>query len=259
MGLSAEIWAQIDSWGGPTFGVILIISGAYLMLKGAKRIKILSFLTGCAIGHLSSAIIYSEIGEVIPYPQGDVTIVITLGIGLLMFTAVNLLSLAVTAYISLQTMLFIISVLEANGYDSGTEIMGGILVGISFLINRYMRKNLYLFGSAALGTLFVIYGYFIMNGQIPSDIVLTDVNVQLIGLALFLNSFLIQRKMMKDIQEKKFQEEMQSAVSKHNYQQQIDNDAYGRGRYIAPDILTQASLEENQNFSYQSYDLNKRY
>ena len=259
MGLSAEIWEQIDSWGGPTFGVILVIIGVYLMFRGAKRIKILSFLTGCAIGNLSSAIIYSEIGYMIPYPEGDVTIAITLGIGLLMFTAVNLLSLAVTAYISLQTMLFIITVLEANGYDSGTEIMGGILVGISFLINRYMRKNLYLFGSAALGTLFVIYGYFIMNGQIPSDVVLTDVNVQLIGLALFLNSFLIQRKMMKDIQEKKFQEEMQDAVSKHNYQQQIDNDAYGRGRYIEPDILTQASLEENQNFSYQSYNLNKQY
>ena len=259
MGLSAEIWAQIDSWGGPTFGVILVLIGVYLMFRGAKRIKILSFLTGCAIGNLSSAIIYSEIGYMIPYPEGDVTIAITLGIGLLMFTAVNLLSLAVTAYISLQTMLFIITVLEANGYDSGTEIMGGILVGISFLINRYMRKNLYLFGSAALGTLFVIYGYFIMNGQIPSDVVLTDVNVQLIGLALFLNSFLIQRKMMKDIQEKKFQEEMQDAVSKHNYQQQIDNDAYGRGRYIEPDILTQASLEENQNFSYQSYNLNKQY
>ncbi|MEL0100728.1 MAG: hypothetical protein VW862_03385 [Euryarchaeota archaeon] len=259
MGLSAEIWAQIDSWGGPTFGVILVLIGVYLMFRGAKRIKILSFLTGCAIGNLSSAIIYSEIGYMIPYPEGDVTIAITLGIGLLMFTAVNLLSLAITAYISLQTMLFIITVLEANGYDSGTEIMGGILVGISFLINRYMRKNLYLFGSAALGTLFVIYGYFIMNGQIPSDVVLTDVNVQLIGLALFLNSFLIQRKMMKDIQEKKFQEEMQDAVSKHNYQQQIDNDAYGRGRYIEPDILTQASLEENQNFSYQSYNLNKQY
>lgn len=259
MGLSAEIWAQIDSWGGPTFGVILVIIGVYLMFRGAKRIKILSFLTGCAIGNLSSTIIYSEIGYMIPYPEGDVTIAITLGIGLLMFTAVNLLSLAITAYISLQTMLFIITVLEANGYDSGTEIMGGILVGISFLINRYMRKNLYLFGSAALGTLFVIYGYFIMNGQIPSDVVLTDVNVQLIGLALFLNSFLIQRKMMKDIQEKKFQEEMQDAVSKHNYQQQIDNDAYGRGRYIEPDILTQASLEENQNFSYQSYNLNKQY
>ena len=68
--------------------------------------------------------------------------------------------------ISLQTMLFIISILESHGYDSGTEVMGGILVGISFLIRRYMRKNLYLFGSSALGTLFVIYGYFIMNGQI---------------------------------------------------------------------------------------------
>tara|TARA_Y100000766_G_C18870139_1_gene587817 strand:- start:153 stop:938 length:786 start_codon:yes stop_codon:yes gene_type:complete len=257
MGYTSDFWDKIDSWGGPTFGVILVIIGAYLMFRGAKKIKVLSFLTGCAIGNLSSAIIYKEVGDLIPYPESDVTIGIILAFGLLMFTAVNLLSLAITAYISLQTMLFIISILESHGYDSGTEVMGGILVGISFLIRRYMRKNLYLFGSSALGTLFVIYGYFIMNGQIPSDVVLTDMDVQLIGLALFINAVLIQTKLMKDVRENEFKAEMQGEVEKQNYQRQIDNDAYGRGRYLQPDILTQAALEENQNFDYLSYDLNR--
>ena len=45
-----------------------------------------------------------------------------------MFMAVGLMSLAVTGYISLQTMLWIVSMLEANGYDVGTELIGGILV-----------------------------------------------------------------------------------------------------------------------------------
>ena len=91
MGYTSDVWEKIDSWGGPTFGVILVIIGAYLMFRGAKKIKILSFLTGCAIGNLSSAIIYKEVGDLIPYPESDVTIGIILAFGLLMFTAVNLL------------------------------------------------------------------------------------------------------------------------------------------------------------------------
>ena len=258
MDVSGDIWSRLDSLG-PTLGLILIVVGMYLMFRGAKRIKILSFLTGCAIGHLSSTMIYAELGSIITLSESDFKIAATLGLGVLMFSAVNLLSVAITAYISLQTMLFIISILEANGYDSGTEIMGGLLVGISFFINRYMRKNLYVFGSAALGSLFVIYGYFIINGQIPSEVVLTDIDVQLVGLALFINSFLIQRKMMKDLAEKKMQEEMQAKMEELRYKQDVANDSYGRGRYLEPDILTQSALEQNQNYQHRSFNLNKRY
>ena len=58
-----------------------------------------------------------------------------------MFMAVGLMSLAVTGYISLQTMLWIVSMLEANGYDVGTELVGGILVGVSFIINRIYAQE----------------------------------------------------------------------------------------------------------------------
>ena len=78
--------------------------------------------------------------------------------------------------------------------DVGTEFVGGVLVGVSWLVNRYLRRNLYLFGSSALGSLIVIYGYMVMNGEIPSEVSILDPNIQLIGLAMFLNSVMIQRK-----------------------------------------------------------------
>ena len=40
----------------------------------------------------------------------------------------------------------------------------------------------------------VIYGYLVMNGEIPSEISIMQPSFQLIGLALFLNSVMIQRK-----------------------------------------------------------------
>ena len=253
MDVSGEFWGRFDTWAGPTFGVILLCVGAFLMLKGATKIKLLSFLTGCAIGQLSSAFLWSEIGDFTSLSESDFTLAATFGCGVLMFMAVGLMSLAVTGYISLQTMLWIVSMLEANGYDVGTEIIGGILVGVSFFINRYMRKNLYLFGSAALGSLMVIYGYLVMNGEIPSEISIMNPSFQLIGLALFLNSVLIQRKMIKAQEAKKQEIELQKEVDK---QQKIANDKHGRGRYMEPDILTQAAIEERQYYHRESFNLN---
>jgi hypothetical protein len=169
--------------------------------------------------------------------------------------AVSLMSLAVTAYISLHVMLWIVSMVEAQGYDVGTELVGGILVGISWLVNRYLRRNLYLFGSAVLGSLIVIYGYLVMNGEIPSEISIMNPNMQLIGLALFLNSVMIQRKGAKDFDLRKEEADMQKKVVK---QQKIDNDKHGRGRFMQPDILTQAAIEERNQWYDESYNLNKR-
>ena len=117
MDVSGEFWSRFDTWAGPTFGVILLCVGAFLMFKGATKIKILSFLTGCAIGQLSSTFLFEEIGGFTSLSEGDFTLAATVLCGMLMFMAVGLMSLAVTGYISLQTMLWIVSMLEANGYD----------------------------------------------------------------------------------------------------------------------------------------------
>ena len=65
MNISGEFWGRVDTWAGPTFGVILLCVGIYLMFKGASQIKALSFLTGCAIGQLSSALLYGSLSDFI--------------------------------------------------------------------------------------------------------------------------------------------------------------------------------------------------
>jgi len=144
---------------------------------------------------------------------------------------------------------------EANGYDVTAGAMGGILVGVSWLINRYLRKNLYLFGSAALGTMIAIYGYLVMNGEVPSQISIKDPTIQLIGFALFLNSVMIQRKILKEHNMRKEETEI---IKKAEKQERIDNDKHGRGRYLEPDILTQAAIEERQESYGQNYNLNQQ-
>ena len=255
MDASGEFWGRIDAWAGPPLGTILLCAGVFLMIKGATKIKILSFLTGCAIGQLSSTLLYGTLSEIIPLSEGDFTLAATFFCGMLMFMAVSLLSLAVTAYISLHVMLWVISMVEANGYEVTGGAMGGILVGVSWLINRYLRKNLYLFGSAALGTMIAIYGYLVMNGGVPSQISIKDPTIQLIGLALFLNSVMIQRKILKEHNMRKEEAEI---IKKAEKQHRIDNDKHGRGRYLEPDILTQAAIEERQQSYGENYNLNRQ-
>ena len=78
-----------------TFGVILLCVGAFLMFRGATKIKILSFLTGPAIGQLSAAFPWGEIGSFTTLSEGDFTLAATVFCGLIMFMAVGLMSLAV--------------------------------------------------------------------------------------------------------------------------------------------------------------------
>ena len=253
MDITGEFWSRFDTWAGPPFGVFLLLIGVFLMIRGAKRIKILSFLTGCALGQLFSAFLYDNLSEYVTYSEGDFTIMVTIISGVLLFLAIGLMSLAVTAYISLHVMLWIISMLEANGFDVGTELVGGILVGVSFLINRYLRKNLFLFGSAALGSLITIYGFLVLNGEIPSEISIMNPSTQLIGLALFVNSLMIQRKILKSEEIDTEEKELSKAIEERKA---IENDSLGSRRYFEPDILTQAVIEERSYKHTNAYNLN---
>jgi hypothetical protein len=138
-------------------------------------------------------------------------------------------------------MLWTISMIEMNGYDVNTGVMGILVAVISWLVNRYLRKHLFLFGSAAIASMMALYGYLILNGQSPSEISISDPTLQLVGLALFLNSVLIQRQGVKQLAKDKEEKEIQKEYDR-------ESDVYGRGRFMEPDILAAGSSAERQQF-----------
>mgnify|MGYP003898664927 CR=1 FL=1 len=86
---------------------------------------------------------------------------------------------------------------ESKGYDLELGVTGGLLFFISWLMNRFLRENLYVFGSAALGAVIAIYGYSIVSGQTPSQVDLSNLTLQFGGLVLFVNSIIFQRHHQK--------------------------------------------------------------
>jgi hypothetical protein len=210
MDITGEFWQQIDTWASPALGGILIAVAIFLLLFGAKNITLFSFSVGCAIGMLSSSILYDSIGSVSSLSSGDFTLIATIGCGILSLLFISLVSMAVTLYISLNIMMWIISILESNGYSLELGVTGGILFFISWFMNRFLRENLYVFGSAALGALIAIYGYSIINGQTPSQVNLDGLTLQFAGFVLFVNSIIFQRYYQKHLEQEEEDEELRT-------------------------------------------------
>ena len=141
---------------------------------------------------------------------GNFTLIATIGCGILSVLLIGLVSVAVTISISLYVMFGLMTVLENNGYDLELELLGGGLFLLSFFMNRFLRKNLYVFGSAALGALMAIYGFLMLLGQTPSEIDLGGLILQLGVFGLFLSSFIFQLYYLRKMEKEEEDEELRT-------------------------------------------------
>ena len=139
-------------------------------------------------------------------------------------------------------MVTLVEFLEGSGYDVGGELEGGIVTIIAILLNRLLRKNLYLVGSAAIGSLLGIVGYLLLVGTPPSEMELSVYPLNAIVLALFLNSLLIQKLDQRKTKEKK---KIKQLVKKSE-REPIS--------FMEEDILTSAYQEEREYRSMEAYN-----
>ena len=210
MGIVGEFWQQIDGWASPVAGGLLIPIAIFLLLFGSKYIKVFSFFIGSSIGFLSSSMLYGQLGDMVAISAGNFTLIATIGCGILSILLIGLVSVAVTISISLYVMFGLMAVLESNGYDLELELLGGGLFLLSYFMNRFLRKNVYVFGSAALGSLMAIYGFLMLLGQTPSEVNLGGLIIQIGVLGIFISSFTFQLYYIKKTKKEEEDEELRT-------------------------------------------------
>jgi hypothetical protein len=210
MGIVGEFWQQIDGWASPVAGGLLIPIAIFLLLFGSKYIKVFSFFIGSSIGFLSSSMLYGQLGDMVGISAGNFTLIATIGCGILSILLIGLVSVAVTISISLYVMFGLMAVLESNGYDLELELLGGGLFLLSYFMNRFLRKNVYVFGSAALGSLMAIYGFLMLLGQTPSEVNLGGLIIQIGVLGIFISSFTFQLYYIKKTKKEEEDEELRT-------------------------------------------------
>jgi len=204
MGIVGEFWQQVDSLASPVIGGLLIPIAIFLLLFGSKHIKVFSFSIGCVIGFLSSSMAYAQIEDSWEISAGNFTLIATIVCGVWISRLVGLVSFAVTILTSLYVMFGLMDVLESNGYDLELELLGGGLFLLSYFMNRFLRKNVYVFGTAALGALMAIYSFSMLLGYTPSEVNLDGLILQIGVFMLFISSLIFQ---LYHIRKKKKEEE----------------------------------------------------
>ena len=250
MGSENTLFA-LDAFSGPFFGGILIAISLVFMIQGYRKIKLLTFFMGAVVGFQGSNMVFPYVTEYLPgWTPEEFLFVSSFIAGLVLLLVIGIASKLITVFISLQFMLFIVGNLENRGFDIGDQFAGGILVILAFTVNRFMRRNLYLIGSAGLGSLMGISGYLIFSGEVPSQLELTKGTNGLIFFALFINSILMQKVDMRKHNAEKEQMEFEK-------EHQAETDVHGRGRVMNQDILTSGynseRLERRSRFEEYLY------
>jgi choline-glycine betaine transporter len=115
------------------------------------------------------------------------------------------------------------------------------------LLNRLLRKNLFIIGSAAIGSILGVVGYLLMTGILPSDMDVTSYPFNMIVLALFLNSLMIQKQDQKKQRERKELEK---------FMQEAEREPI---KFMEDDILTSAYQEEREYRSMEAYQTPRYY
>ncbi|MAY12264.1 MAG: hypothetical protein CMB21_00455 [Euryarchaeota archaeon] len=244
--MASKIFGMLDGYIGAPSGIVLLGLSLILMLQGHRRIKMITIIAGAGIGYYVSGLAYEHFGFLInsqyEISQEDFQTLVTIFCAGLLFTVVNLASIFITAAISLYIMVTLVEFLEGSGYDVGGELEGGIVTIIAILLNRLLRKNLYLVGSAAIGSLLGIVGYLLLVGTPPSEMELSVYPLNAIVLALFLNSLLIQKLDQRKTKEKK---KIKQLVKKSE-REPIS--------FMEEDILASAYQEEREYRSMEAYN-----
>ena len=76
MDVSGEFWSRFDTWAGPTFGVILLCVGAFLMFRAQPKSRFYLSYWLCNRS-TSAAFLWGEIGSFTTLSEGDFTLAAT--------------------------------------------------------------------------------------------------------------------------------------------------------------------------------------
>ena len=245
--MGSKIFGMLDGYIGPPIGVLLLGLALVLMLQGHRRIKLITVLSGAGIGNYVSGLVHPYVDSFVTLSQDEFQTAVTVLCALLLFLVVNLASIFITAAISLYAMLTLVEFLESRGYDVGGELEGGIVTIIAILLNRLLRKNLFIIGSAAIGSILGVVGYLLMTGTLPSDMDVTSYPFNMIIFALFLNSLMIQKQDQKKQRERKELEK---------FMQEAEREPI---KFMEDDILTSAYQEEREYRSMEAYQTPRYY
>ena len=204
--VSSTLIDELDTLG-PLLGIVLILAGVFLMLRGHERLQYVAGATGAGIGYVLTPTLSTLVPDLGIKDLHLMVILMMLLAGIMLMT----IQLSIYLMASIGTyILFSWSFrwLEGQGMEiAESEFITNVMAIVAFFSVIWVRKQLPMLISALLGAISTLSGLLVLSGQPLAQFNPEDSSTLVIVFVLFLLSVTFQSRAIKRKYEQEFGEE----------------------------------------------------
>lgn len=231
--VSSTLIDELDMLG-PLLGIVLILAGVFLMLRGYERLHYVAGATGAGIGYVLTPTLSTLVPDLGIKDLHLMVILMMLLAGIMLMT----IQLSIYLMASIGTyILFSWSFrwLEGQGMEiADSEFITNVMAIVAFFSVIWVRKQLPMLISALLGAISTLSGLLVLSGQPLAQFSPEDSSTLVIVFVLFFLSVTIQSRAIKRNYQDEFGEEAPPPAEQNQVAAQQQRRSYSP--YDLPDL-----------------------
>ena len=231
--VSSTLIDELDTLG-PLLGIVLILAGVFLMLRGYERLHYVAGATGAGIGYVLTPTLSTLVPDLGIKDLHLMVILMMLLAGIMLMT----IQLSIYLMASIGTyILFSWSFrwLEGQGMEiADSEFITNVMAIVAFFSVIWVRKQLPMLISALLGAISTLSGLLVLSGQPLAQFSPEDSSTLVIVFVLFFLSVTIQSRAIKRNYQDEFGEEAPPAAEQNQVAARQQRRSYSP--YDLPDL-----------------------
>ncbi len=220
---------------GPIFGIILILGGVFLMLRGHERLQYVAGATGAGMGYVLTPTLSSLIPDT---GLEDLHVMIIL---MMLFSGIMLMTIQLSIYLMASMGTYIMFSwsfhwLDGQGMEiADNEFITNVMAIVAFFSVIWVRKQLPMLVSALLGSIATLSGLLMLNGQPLANFNPQNTSTLAIVLVLFIVSVTFQSRAIKRKHREEYGEE-EPPPTKYTNQSTAPRTTRTPSEYDLPDL-----------------------
>lgn len=220
---------------GPIFGIVLILGGVFLMLRGHERLQYVAGATGAGMGYVLAPTLSSMIPDT---GLEDLHVMIIL---MMLFSGIMLMTIQMSIYLMASMGTYIMFSwsfhwLDGQGMEiADSEFITNVMAIVAFFSVIWVRKQLPMLVSALLGSIATLSGLLVLNGQPLANFNPQNTSTLAIVLVLFIVSVTLQSRAIKRKHREEYGEE-EPPPTKYTNQSTAPRTTRTPSEYDLPDL-----------------------
>ena len=231
--VSSTLIDELDTLG-PLLGIVLILAGVFLMLRGYERLHYVAGATGAGIGYVLTPTLSTLVPDLGIKDLHLMVILMMLLAGIMLMT----IQLSIYLMASIGTyILFSWSFrwLEGQGMEiADSEFITNVMAIVAFFSVIWVRKQLPMLISALLGAISTLSGLLVFSGQPLAQFSPEDSSTLVLVFVLFFLSVTVQSRAIKRKYEEEFGEDAPPPAQQNHGAAQQQRRSYSP--YDLPDL-----------------------